>query len=294
MSSSLSLVLLSITGLAAAAGGGRLTGYPIVYTTGLNATVLRGSVQSAFSAGSYEYTGFGAAESTIDILNDGTLIYAPAFSGNKTGYVISNDDGKTWSMVSPSLKQPRAQPMFNIHDDRYFYWSSGMPGLHLSYSDDKGTTWKKSGDHVLPLVSDWAKIISGKPVRSQLTNGTNKISYMSGPSLISVPIVPGIGPIQQVIMKSLDRGTTWQRTKAWPTLNATKSGGACATLPKATQAEEYIIWGDGLVRGNGTIMFGLRRCRSVSVAISDDEGDSWRFSDIPGSAVVPYTKGLAT
>lgn len=294
MTSSLALVVLLLFGSAAAAGGGKLTGHPIVYTAGSNATVLAQSVPSILSAGSYEHTGFGAAESTIDILDDGTLIYAPAFSSNKTGYVTSHDEGKTWSLVVASPKQPRAQPMFNIHDDRWFYWSSGMPGLHLSYSDDKGNTWKKSGDHVLPSVSDWAKIISGKPVRSQLQNGTSKILYMSGPSLISVPIVPGIGPIQQVIMKSTDRGTTWQRTKAWPTLSPTKSGGACAALPPAIQAQEYLIWGDGLVRPNGTIMYGLRRCRSVSLAVSDDEGDSWRFSDIPGSAVVPYTKGLAT
>ena len=40
------------------------------------------TVQNAIKSGSYEYTGFGAAESTIDTTPDGTLVYAPTFSGN--------------------------------------------------------------------------------------------------------------------------------------------------------------------------------------------------------------------
>lgn len=36
-------------------------------------------------------------------------------------------------------------------------------------------------------------------------------------------------------------------------------------------------------RPNGTIIFSVRRCQTLSLAISDDEGDSWRFVDVPGS-----------
>jgi hypothetical protein len=286
--------VLSICGPVAAVGGGNLTTNPYTYATGLNSTTLAvGSPQNILTSGSYEYTGFGAAESSIDIADDGSLIYAPAFANGRTGYITSKDDGKTWNMVVPSPNQPRMQPMFNIHDGRYFYWSSGGPGLQMSYSDDQGVTWKKVGDHVQSGVQDWAKIVSGKPVRSQLKNASS-ILYISAPSLISVPIAGPISPIGQLIAKSVDRGITWQNTKSAPTLIATKSGGACAALSPTVQSQEYIIWSNGLVRPNGTVMFGLRRCRSASVAISDDEGDTWRFSDIPGSTLVPYTKGLAT
>ena len=57
-----------------------------------------------------------------------------------------------------------------------------------------------------PLMQGRVKIVSGKPVSSQLENSASKILYMSGPSLISVPIIPGLGPINQIIMKSVDRG----------------------------------------------------------------------------------------
>jgi BNR/Asp-box repeat len=286
--------VFAICGPATALKGAVLTTKPYTYAADLNtSTLVARSLQNVLSSGSYEYTGFGAAESSMDITDDGVLIYAPAFANNRTGYATSKDDGKTWNMAVPSPNQPRMQPMFNIHDGRYFYWSSGAPGLHMSYSDDRGETWKKTGDHVIPLVQDWAKIVSGKPVRSLLTNASS-ILYLSAPSLISVPISGSLGPKFQLIAKSVDRGITWKLTKSAPTLNATRSGGACAALSPTVQNQEYIIWSNGLVRPNGTVMYGLRRCRSVSVAISDDEGDTWRFSDIPGSTVVPYTKGLAT
>ena len=296
MSSAILFTLL-FSPVTFAAGGGRLTSQPITYSAGVNASVKTDvTVRNTIKSGRYEHTGFGAAESTVDTTPDGTLIYAPAFSGNKTGYATSKDYGKTWSMVIPSPNQPSRNRRLTIHDGRYFYWSSSMPGLHMSYSDDEGKTWVNSATHLQPLVQDWVKIVGGKPVSSRLENRASKILYMSGPSLISVPIVPGLGPINQIIMKSVDRGTTWKTTRGNPTLVATKSGGSCSSpaLTKKERDEEYIIWGDGLVRPNGTVMFGLRRCRAVSVAVSDDEGESWRFSDIPGSSMVPYSKGLLT
>jgi hypothetical protein len=279
--------------IVAAVGGARLTSGVHSYTAGTNATAATSSGPKILTGGSYEHTGFGSAESAIEITNDGTLIFTPAFSGNETGYVTSKDNGKTWSFIIPQPNQARMQPMFNIHDGRYFYWSSNAPGLQISYSDDQGVSWKNLGNHFQMLVQDWAKMISGKPVRSQLINA-REIMYLSAPSLVSVPIAAGLGPRIQLIAKSVDHGITWVNTKGAPTLLANNSGGACAALPKNIQNQEYLIWGNGLVRPNGTVVFGLRRCRSLSLAISDDEGDSWHYSDVPGSALVPYDKGILT
>jgi hypothetical protein len=141
---------------------------------------------------------------------------------------------------------------------------------------------------------DWAKILSGKPVYSQLKNGSSQILYLSAPSLISITVAPGLGPIQQRIAKSLDRGATWVQAKGAPTLSALENGGPCQAFTKNGKNDEYIIWSNELVRPNGTVIYGLRRCRSLSIAISDDEGDSWRYSDVPKSSIVPYSKGLLT
>lgn len=45
---------------------------------------------------------------------------------------------------------------------------------------------------------------------------------------------------------------------------------------------------------NGTVVFGLRRCQALSLAFSDDEGDSWRLVDVPNSHLVPFVVGDLT
>lgn len=83
-----------------------------------------------------------------------------------------------------------------------------------------------------PLVQDWAKLIAGKPVRSKLASGQKDILYLSAPSLISTPIpIQPLGPLNQIIEKSLDGGVTWTKTKTQPSLQPNtdaKLGGACA------------------------------------------------------------------
>jgi hypothetical protein len=273
--------------------GGTVSRKPTAYTAGHEISINEGTPKYPFSGARYEYTGYGSAESSLEIQDDGTLMYAPAFSQKSVGYATSKDNGTSWTMVVPAKGQARQQPMFNIHDGRYFYWSSSMPGFQLSVSDDKGKTWKLISRHLSFDTSDWAKILSGKPVHSQLKNGASMILYMSAPSPISVGIGP-IGPTHQKITKSLDRGETWIQTKSAPTLSALKSGGACEKFTKNGKNSEYLIFSNGLVRPNGTVMLGLRRCQSLSIAISDDEGDSWRYSDVPGSSIVPYTHELLT
>jgi hypothetical protein len=273
--------------------GGTISRKSTAYTSGYELSSNEGSPKYPFSGASYEYTGYGSAESSLEIENDGTLIYAPAFSKKNVGYATSIDNGSSWTMVVPAQGQPRTQPMFNIHDGRYFYWSSSMPGLQFSYSDDKGKTWKLVSKHLSPFTNDWAKIVSGKPVYSKLHNNASMILYMSAPSPISVGVGP-IGPSHQQMSKSLDRGETWVQTKGAPTLSALKSGGACEKFTKNGKNGEYLIFSNGLVRPNGTVMYGLRRCQSLSIAISDDEGNSWRYSDVPGSSIVPYAHDLLT
>jgi hypothetical protein len=267
---------------------------PFSYQAEESGSKVGGSPLVELKGFSYEQTGFGSAESSIVVASDGSLIYSPAISKAGVGYAVSKDYGKTWNQVLPAgKKQARQQPMFREIDGRYFYWSTGIPGLHFSYSDDNGTTWKLVSKHLNSKIEDWAKLIGGKPVTSSLKNGARQILYLSAPSLISTQVAGGFGPIKQMVMKSVDRGETWTLTASAPTLKPLLDGGACAALPNEERKKELLIWGDGFVTSNGTIMFGLRRCRKLSVAISDDEGDSWRFSDVSGSNLNIY-KSLLT
>lgn len=283
---------------ALAVNGSSSGNAPFAYTSG-PIVPFPGGASSGLESSNYEYTGLGAAESNIEFASDGSLIYSPAITAAGVGYVTSKDNGVTWTQVLPGgSAQPRIQPVFRrrVSDDRFFFWSSNPPGLDFSYSDDEGKTWTNlNGSHFDYFVQDWAKLVRGKPVHSQLTNGATEILYFSAPSFIGTPIpLQPLGPIDQYIMKSTDRGNTWTVTKGMPTLQPLLSGGACSTLVGNLAGQELIIWGDGFVRPNGTIMFGLRRCQKLSVAISDDEGDSWRLIDVPGSSLVPFIAGDLT
>jgi hypothetical protein len=80
------------------------------------------------------------------------------------------------------------------------------------------------------------------------------------------------------------------------TLQSMFASGNCGTLDLLGSYgdQELIIWGDGFVRSNGTVMYGLRRCCALSLAISDDERDSWRYIDVPGSSFPPFVLGDLT
>src|ERR1700753_2018436 len=146
----IALVLALCAACASALRGGSVSHMPVVYAAGVQSIQTNGTPKYVFTGASYEYTGFGATESSIDISKDGTLVYSPAFSHNKVGYATSKDYGKSWSIIVPASDQQRQQPMCNMHDGRYFFWSSAMPGFKFSYSDDEGATWKKVSDHLQP------------------------------------------------------------------------------------------------------------------------------------------------
>jgi hypothetical protein len=151
--------------------------------------------------------------------------------------------------------------------------------------------------HLDHLIQDWAKLAGGKPVHSSLSNSAKEILYLSAPSLISTPIPPQpSGLINQCIIKSTDRGNTWTTAKRILTLQPLFASGNCGTLDLLGSYgdQELIIWGDGFVRSNGTVMYGLRRCRALSLAISDDKRDSWRYIDVPGSSNPPFVLGDLT
>jgi len=139
----------------------------------------------------------------------------------------------------------------------------------------------------------------GKSVASNLTNGAKEILYLSGSSLISTPIpIQPLGPLFENTFKSTDRVNTWTKAKGKLTLQPLVSAGRCGTLdllPGASYGDqELIIWGDGFIKPSGTIVYRLRRCTTLAVAISDDEGGSWCIIDVPGSQLPPFVVGDLT
>lgn len=251
MLSTILAIAAAVIHSADAVGGGASGNAVSTYTASRGSSVPGGASAYPLKNASYEYTGMGTAECNVDFGPDGSLIFAPAYTLAGVGIAKSFDMGKTFSQILPGgSAQPRTQPVFRQENGRQFFWSSNPPGLQFEYSDDGGNTFSAplNGSHFDNMINDWAKLVTGPPVYSHLSNGAKGIMYLSAPSLISTPIpLQPLGPVDQYIMKSTDKGSTWTVTKGMPTLNPTLSGGACSGLLPSLAGQELIIWGDGFV-----------------------------------------------
>lgn len=169
-------VVLTSVRFALAVNGGASGRQPFTYTAIGNNSVAGGTPGVSLISSSYQYTGFGAAESNLQFATDGSWLYSPAISPSGVGYAISQDSGNTWTQVLPTgANTTRTQPVFRVEGSRYFYWSSNVPGLNFQYSDDQGKTWTTLSNHFDQNIQDWAKLIKGNPVSSKLANGVSEI-----------------------------------------------------------------------------------------------------------------------
>ena len=68
--------------------------------------------------------------------------------------------------------------------------------------------------------------------------------------------------------------------------DAASSGIASSTT---CPSSEWVIYGNGLVGNDGTVYIGLRLCTTVGIAISKDEGSTWKVITVPGSTLPAFT-----
>lgn len=241
-------------------------------------------------------TGYGSAEPTMAVKNDGTIFYGPAFSNEGNGVIRSDDDGVSWDflpIILPNGKDhSRVQPFLAMEpaSERVFFHSSKLNtngpeeldfgfGFNLSWSDDNGATWGYTDVEIAAF--DWGKIYAGPPVYSQ-TVGTPNVLYLSAPTPISTPAII-IAPQAQQFMRSLDNGESWQEVGK---ISLKPSDNDCNFL-------EWVIMGAGVVDPvNGTVYIGFRRCNRLGLGVSHDEGMTWEVSDIPNAKLIPYTTVL--
>jgi hypothetical protein len=239
-------------------------------------------------------TGFGASESSIGFAHDGTVFFAPASSAAGNGVARSRDNGATWENLVPSFPggggHTRLEPFMYVdpQTDRVFFATSKLvldgllnfvddPGLNLTVSSDQGATWSYTS--MAPQSRDWGKIFGGPPVTSTTSSGPNVI-YFSAPSPIAgnwAGIFPP--PDHQYVYKSLDGGQTWV------------SAGTLPLDPSMVQdcsATDYIMFGDGVVGGDGTVYLGYRLCTHLAVAVSHDEGQTWTTREVTGATLPAY------
>ncbi len=262
-----------------------------VYTaTATKAVKATGSSEALALTPCASYTGFGTAEVSVAVDQDGTLLLAPAHSADGTvGVLRSTDQGVNWAYSSPKLAngQPhtRIQPYMKrdpLTDRIFFHTARSVisqlklkTGFDMSYTDDGGLTWTPTNIEVGSI--DWAKVLPGPPVSGLRTSGYPNNLYFSTPTPISTPAFVA-NPKEQVVMKSVDGGQTWAKAGGF---DITPKGNGCP-------ATEWSLWGDGVVGADGTIYIGGRRCNSFGIAISRDEGKTWDVKNVPDAALISY------
>jgi hypothetical protein len=254
---------------------------PAVYVAGADASSTAagaGGVGTVIPC--FQLTGQGAAETSLVVTKDGTVLYAPTFEGDQVGLLRTRDHGVTWDFSVPAFPDGkghgRPQPYMyrDSATDRVFFSTAATGGHDLTYSDDAGKTWsyvKVANDSI-----DWLKIYAGPPV-SSTTEGYPNIVYLSAPSPTSTPIGTLL-PDHQTMYKSLDGGATY--TSITPISLKTSDVPGC-------DPTEWVIAGNGTVAEDGTIYQSFRRCTHLGVAVSTDEGQTWTMREVTGSSLPP-------
>jgi hypothetical protein len=224
-------------------------------------------------------TGFRAFEPTLGIGPDGALFVdaftadpvrdAPAFPE----VVRTTDHGTTWERVSPQLAGTNSHP---TSEDPYLYVDKDtgrvfsidlLPTImcaEISFSDDAGTTWTTTVGGC--RHADHETVFAGPPVTSHPSGYPNVVYYCSesdGASLYG---------LASACSKSLDGGLTWLPTGAPAFFDDPSAGPGDYGIPGNCGPPH----GHGFVGRDGTVYLPRGWCGQPWLAISKDEGATWR------------------
>lgn len=232
-------------------------------------------------------TGAISREPTMGVDSDGTVYHYPAMTGDNTepmGVAISKDRGDTWDHVLPDIA---GEPFHRTSVDPYFYhdrWTDRIfaddlltPNCsYFSWSDDGGASW----DHSISgcMETDHQTIFSAPPVTSD-PDGYANVVYRCAINAVALGAYGTISTCQ----KSLDGGLTWLPP------------GEPAFVTRTDRLPEYCSgahghgWGDD----EGTIYLPKGHCGVPMLAISDDEGASWRQVAVADNGIQGHDGGVA-
>jgi hypothetical protein len=180
----------------------------------------------------------------------------------------SGDDGRTWRDVTPQIAGEQTHPqsfdpnlIVDPRTGRIYtvnWFGQGSPVCSaLSYSDDAGRSWTTS-----PLACggfDGETVTTGRPVSSHPIGYPNLVYYCTGTT-------PGSSPPLSTpeCSKSLDGGLTFAPTGTPP-------------FPLSGAEDVYGPWaGNPVVGPDGTLYVPKRFAELPQIAISRDEGVSWK------------------
>ncbi|HVF52238.1 MAG TPA: sialidase family protein [Actinomycetota bacterium] len=242
-----------------------LGGFAQAYRAGAGTPARRTST----ARGVMQPTGAVGMEPTLGVNDDG-WIFVNTWYG-PSDVLRSKDQGETWRVVSPLRSGPRP-----TSHDPYLYVDPRTGRLFsadlqrnlechaISHSDDGGETWITSA---LCGEVDHQTLFAGAPALSVPTVYPNVVYYCA--------VNVGVGPnsFGTTCFKSLDGGIVFTPTGSPPFVGFDPSNdkgnfGVAGWCGGGTH--------HGVVDGDGTIYLPRTYCGTPTLAISDDEGATWR------------------
>jgi hypothetical protein len=249
-------------------------------------------------------TGYAASETTLALTNGGAILFSPANTENSLGR--STDGGRTWGLVQPPDMQytslwntvdpqivvdRRTGRVFWVHttytedlqwplpDQSPAAWLvptavANAHGFQVYSSADSGRTWR-TADYRDQNTADWEKLFVGPPPPASTgapqPSGYPDVVYVCANAPLEV-----IGP-GRACYKSLDGGATF--TSLGLEFPSAVAPLGCPALAANT----------GVVARSGTV-YVPQSCRDGTyLAVSGDEGASYRWLPVPGA---PAATGL--
>lgn len=216
-------------------------------------------------------TGFLSVEPSIGIASSGHVFFFPATGEGGRGIVRSVDLGVSWELLVPSASGVATHPdsfdpmaYLDPATDRIFVDDLTGPAKCsvLSFSDDEGETWTNTAAGCTQF--DHATVFAGPPVTSATMGYPNIVyhcAYMGGGT--------SVAGTSSSCERSLDGGMTWLPTGAPAVGPAIGEGNNGAPYCNAAL-------GHGAVGPDGAIYLPNALCGDAMLAMSRDEGVSWR------------------
>ena len=265
---------------SAAAGGDGSGGRAVAHRSGFRKAPASAKAQSP-DARLYRL-GINAGEPTLGLTKNNDVFYTAIQTNTRVEIMRSQDEGKSWKVVSPQVAGRNAQLLtldpyvwVDPRTDRVYTIDLTVACAYLSYTDDHGKSWVTNPLACGRPVNDHQTLFSGPPAISPTTVYPNVVYYCWNDIASSA------------CSKSLDGGITFAATGS-PAFPGVSEGGQdgpdqCGGLH-----------GHGHVGYDGTVYLPRGWCGQPYLAISTNEGATWERVQVSNIGIEGHEAGVAT